>query len=170
MSSSETQPVVWDSRGIRNPDLIPPHMDRFVRAQIREQINVPANVVYTPVTFNETQQVYNNPGPSSTGLLSAPSIAVVTFIKIAHPPGSPSPAPGQKTTAGVVVKAAKQVIGLTPGHTQTPCSMIFSAAIFPPHSFEPGVFDMHDPTHHIGLITGNVDIEYLISYWKKTQI
>jgi hypothetical protein len=162
-------------------------MDRFVRAQLKEQIAQPPNVVYAPVSYEETQAIYHDPGPSSTGLMDAPFIAVVTFIKIA----TSRRAGANSAGAGVVVKNAKQIIGLTPGQTQTPCkfwsiipkrfrqclfisrfigSMMFPAATFPPNCFEPGVFDLHDPTHHIGLITGDVDIEYLISYWKKTQI
>ncbi|KAJ7880374.1 hypothetical protein B0H14DRAFT_3434620 [Mycena olivaceomarginata] len=166
MSSFADQPVVWDKRGIRSPQSIPKNMDRFVRAQLKEQIAQPPNVVYAPVSYEETQAIYHDPGPSSTGLMDAPFIAVVTFIKIA----TSRRAGANSAGAGVVVKNAKQIIGLTPGQTQTPCSMMFPAATFPPNCFEPGVFDLHDPTHHIGLITGDVDIEYLISYWKKTQI
>ncbi|KAF7356928.1 hypothetical protein MVEN_01028700 [Mycena venus] len=165
MSSSADQPVVWDKRGIRSPHLIPQNIDQFVRAQIKQQIATPANVVYQPVSYEATQEIYNTPGPSSTGLLAAPFIAVVTFIKIANQPGNANQEP-----AGVILKDAKKIIGLTPGQTYTPSNMIFSAAIFPPNSFEPDVFDMDDPTHHIGLIAGSIQIEYLISYWKKTQI
>jgi len=143
-------------------------MDRFVRAQIKEQIAQP-DVVYKPVSYEETQIYHALKGPTPAGadLFGAPFIGVVTFIKIANPPGAKA---SKEPEAGIVHKAAKQIIGLTPGKTKTPCSMIFPAAQFPPNSFEPGVFDMHDPTHHIGLITGNVQIEYLLSYWKKTEV
>ncbi|KAJ7272530.1 hypothetical protein B0H12DRAFT_1090894 [Mycena haematopus] len=164
MSSSEQAPVrvVWYNRGIRSPQLTLKNMDRFVRAQIKEQIPSAANTVYTPVSYEDTQEIYHAPGPSSTGLMDAPFIGVATFLKIAIRPGVSGA--GQ---AAVVLKDANQLIALTPGHTQTPCSMMFPAAILPPNAFEDG-FDMNDPTHHIGLIRENIEIRYLISYWKKT--
>ncbi|KAF8196792.1 hypothetical protein K438DRAFT_1760266 [Mycena galopus ATCC 62051] len=169
MSSPAVQPVVWYNRGIRSPQLTLKTMDHLIAPT--------PNVVYTPVSDEETQEIFNAPGPSSTGLMDAPFISVVTFLKIAHQPGT-------NGRAGVVLKDANQIVGLTPGQTHVLSSvihslfatpwiilgcMIFSAAILPPNSLEDD-FDMNDPTQHIGMINEDLDIQYLMSYWKKTQV
>lgn len=118
-SNTMASSVLWDNRGISNPDLIPRNMDAFVRAQLKEQVAQPPNIVYFPVSYEETQANEYAPGPSSTGLMDAPFVGVVTFIRIAKP--TRAPANGKKPQAGVVMKANKSIIGLTPGHTQTPC-------------------------------------------------
>ncbi|KAJ7027925.1 hypothetical protein C8F04DRAFT_1121137 [Mycena alexandri] len=168
--SKQTKPaaVVWDRRGMKNLHLIPGNIDAFVRAQIAEQVAQSPGTVYVPVSWEDTQAIHHAPGPSSTGLMDAPFIGGITFIRIAHRPNTPATNAPQ---AGVVLKDPKNVIGLTPGHTVTPCSMFFPAAILPPDSLERSVGPdfMADPTCHIGMINEGVQIEYLISYWKKTQ-
>jgi hypothetical protein len=120
MSSNQLVPVVWDKRGIKSDTSIPRNLDSFVRAQIKEQIIRSPNITYTPVSWEDTQESLSAPGPSSTDLMGAPFIVAVTFVKIAHPPGA---RPSKKPEAGVVLKDAqpRQIIGLTPGYTQTPC-------------------------------------------------
>ncbi|KAJ7777289.1 hypothetical protein B0H16DRAFT_952881 [Mycena metata] len=99
-----------------------------------------------------------------------PFIAVVTFIRIAHPPGGPTT--GTESEAGVVLKAEETMVEFAPGYTETPCNMMFPASAFPPDSFDHvvGQAFMADPNRHIGLIRGNLRTDYLISYWKKTQV
>ncbi|KAJ6581139.1 hypothetical protein B0H19DRAFT_1251381 [Mycena capillaripes] len=164
MASSVQPVVVWDQRGIKSPRLIPKNIEAFVRAQLKQQVPQPPNVVYAPVSWDDAQA--GNQVPYND-LMDAPFIGVVTFVRIANPPGARA---SNKPKAGVLLKAAKQIIGLTPGQTKTPCNLMFPAAIFPPDRFEPGVFDVDDPTHLVGLINDGIQIEYLISYWKKTTL
>lgn len=120
--SKQTKPaaVVWDRRGMKNLHLIPENIDAFVRAQIAEQVAQSPGTVYVPVSWEDTQAIHHAPGPSSTGLMDAPFIGGITFIRIAHRPNTPATNAPQ---AGVVLKDPKNVIGLTPGHTVTPCKL-----------------------------------------------
>ncbi|KAJ6624857.1 hypothetical protein B0H10DRAFT_2186397 [Mycena sp. CBHHK59/15] len=177
---SSALPVMWDTRGIRNPESVPNDIDAFVRAQLREQVVQPPNIIYMPVSWEETHTAHYVPGPSSTSLQQAPFICVITFTRIAHPRNWVS---GRSAAprAGVVIKAARNIIGLTPGHTVTPWqrSYVFRSIarqhdISRRHrssdSFERG-FSMEDPTQHLGLVAeGGMEIDYMMSYWKKTQL
>ncbi|KAJ7777286.1 hypothetical protein B0H16DRAFT_1712308 [Mycena metata] len=171
MAPSKKTPaaVIWDRRGMKNLQLIPKNIDAFVRAQIAQQFAKPPGNLYVPVSWEDTQAIHDAPGPSSTGLMDAPFIGGITFIRIAHRPNTPAT---NAPRAGMLLKDVKNIIGLTPGHTKTPCNMFFSAAILPPDSLERPVGPefMADPTCHIGLINEGVQIEYMISYWKKTQV
>ncbi|KAJ7626347.1 hypothetical protein DFH06DRAFT_738851 [Mycena polygramma] len=180
MSSSE--PVIWDKRGIKSPHLIPGYIDAFARAQIKEQVAkfLPfPNAVYTPVSWEQVQKPANY---ARGDLWDEPFIALVMFVSISNPPGVPV---SDVAEAGVVLKDAKQIIGLTPGYTQTPCksdvindlrkwySFFTGSLAFPALSFAPDTFERdynkHDPTQRVGLITGDVRIEYMVSYWKRPQ-
>ncbi|KAF8196790.1 hypothetical protein K438DRAFT_1967793 [Mycena galopus ATCC 62051] len=155
MSSPAVQPA-WYNRGIHSPQLTEAlkTMDDIVRTLIKQHMAPPPNVDYTPVMYEETQA----PGPSSTDIMEAPFIGVVIFLKIANSRR------GTSGKAGVILKDAKKIVTLTAQGV-----MIFSAAIFPPNSFE-YQFNEDDPTHHVGLVSENLDIQYLVSYWKKIQV
>ncbi|KAJ7636145.1 hypothetical protein DFH06DRAFT_660515 [Mycena polygramma] len=167
MSSSE--PVIWDKRGIKSPHLMSNHIDAVIdaaaRAQIKEQAAkfLPSpDAVYTPVSWEQVQKPANY---VRGDLWDEPFIALVMFISISNPPGVPV---SDVAKAGMVFKDANKIVGLTAGSTPTPCGMLFPALSFAPDTFERD-YNKHDPTQRVGLITGDVRIEYMVSYWKRPQ-
>ncbi|KAJ7281979.1 hypothetical protein C8J57DRAFT_1299046 [Mycena rebaudengoi] len=165
--------VIWDKRGIRNHGLIPASIDSFVRTQIREQF--PSGTTYTPVSWDEIQTTVQNPGTPSVTLYDAPFICAITFIRIANPVTAQlaTGSNGQPPKAVIFLKEANTAVQLTPGYTQTPCTMVQAASSAPPDIFEGATrhvsaATLQDPTKQIVLLNEGIEIEYMLSYWRKT--
>ncbi|KAF8901110.1 hypothetical protein CPB85DRAFT_1256446 [Mucidula mucida] len=130
----------------------------FALGQLKE--NLP-DAKYSPVTWEEAQALFSTPAAiaaaqASTDMYSWSVVCMLMITKIARKFGDGK--------AGVVVVAAKQIMGLDPDGTKTPCSLFLSAKDCPPAEVE-----MKDiEQQKIGLVAdAGVVVEYQVSYWKR---
>ncbi|KAF9024436.1 hypothetical protein BDZ89DRAFT_1136073 [Hymenopellis radicata] len=130
----------------------------FALGQLKE--NLP-DAKYSPVTWEEAQAIFSTPAAiaaaqASTDMYSWSAVCMLMITQIARTSGNGK--------AGLVVLAAKQIMGLDPDGTKTPCTMLLSAKDCPPTEVE--MKDME--RQKIGLVAdAGVVVEYQVSYWKK---